>query len=270
VDPSGYTSTSMEQIYAVISFLLNSQFGGSWTPGHMIHYYTQNEAAHYVHVYKLHGGGGGGRTGLENAWIGGIGLWNNIKAWVNRNFLGRMSFGKDLIGLHKPDGETPTEDNNQYEPIEILIKHGVWNLDNQDWGKLDGHVYIVMDHLDYSFRPSNTRRGKPFEQRGSNYLLFSDGGVYSSSIIDIIRLRKDFVTSSFIINVTPDQKTNLLIAMQSSMDNPPAYSVFGTRCAGWAMSMLQEAGIVHPVSQFFQWSPLPLRFFFALKLKYFL
>ncbi|MBS4013174.1 MAG: hypothetical protein KGZ97_05360 [Bacteroidetes bacterium] len=80
----------MEQIYNVISFLLNSQFGGSWTPtGGIVTYGNQYTAdVAWKEFERVHGGGGEDKKNKEVKY-----LYFSMRNMLLRNKIG-ISSGK--------------------------------------------------------------------------------------------------------------------------------------------------------------------------------
>ena len=59
-----------------------------------------------------------------------------------------------------------------------MVKHG---RRDDIGGQYNGHVFLLIDGTDYSFRPTGNRNGNPLPNKegGANYLWHSDGWVGS-------------------------------------------------------------------------------------------
>jgi RHS repeat-associated protein len=142
--------------------------------------------------------------------------------------------------------------------ISAVVKHGTWNPGNSDWGKHDGHVFLIVNGVDYSFRPTPYRNGVPLPPTppasGNKNLWSSDGRVGSSP--GYLSYARSVAHSEYTIRTTLKKKRALMDNINKSALSPPKYKFVGTRCASWAMRMMRKSDIVPRRSRLHQFSPL--------------
>ena len=151
--------------------------------------------------------------------------------------------------------------------IDLLILHDPWDPNNGNWGKLDGHVFTIVNGIDYSFRPSDTRNGRPLPPILNKKLWHSDGWIGSNPAKANAARHAESLWPGYShteLRVrTASAKVNALKSnINKAMLNPPKYRfVGGTRCASFAMKMMRRSKIVPWYSRFFQFAPRMLEFF---------
>jgi hypothetical protein len=135
------------------------------------------------------------------------------------------------------------------------------------WGKLDGHVFMIINGVDKSFRPTTTRNdgGKsiPPGSENKNHIL-SDGWVgsapgYVGATRGNLPAGQGYSHTEMRVRTTVDKKKALLDNINKAALNPPNYSFFiGKRCASFAMKMMRTSKVVPGNSIFHQFSPRAL------------
>ncbi len=157
---------------------------------------------------------------------------------------------------------TKSEADTDIHKIYIHIVHGINDEGKKHdaGGKYGGHLTLIIfganeGNDSYSFSPTREKSGHYVEDKPEfKYLIYSDGQVKNSSE----SLQNSYEEGQwrgytlFELSVTSKEYKTLLANVNKSMDNPPHYSLFGTRCVSWGMSQLREAGIIANNSRFNQ------------------
>jgi len=224
--------------------------------------------------------GVGFAIGATAGYVASDGDWRYALAGgLAGGVLGGVSFNQDHLGGVKYNGgyreygglriefNTKLFRNLSFDPpayFNLLILHDPWNPSIATWGKLDGHVFIDDNGVDYSFRPTNIRNGKKLDHTGllgeNDFLWHSDGSVgsdpkYAGSTRNAENLIGGYSHSELRIKTTTAKKKALLDNIHKAALDPPDYSFIGKRCAGFAMKMMRQSKIVPLTSKLHQFTP---------------
>jgi hypothetical protein len=201
--------------------------------------------------YALGGAAGGGFLSSDFA---------KVNVWGTHDYSGLLpsKSGRESI-RYMPRA---VEFKNDY--FKLLILHDPWHPGEGSWGKLDGHVFMLINGKDYSFRPT----GNPGDKLNSN-LWNSKGWIGSApgyaretrNAENSTALGPGYSHTELLVKTTTAKKNALLQNIAKASLNPPNYSFIGKRCAGFAMKMMRRSDIVPWHSKFNQFTPRTLERF---------